>query len=194
MRCLDEGTLQAYLDSELTEAQMQHAADHLGACAACGGQLARLQDTAARVSALLDLLPAPDAMAQLPSTRTAVRRRWAAAGLAAAAIAASIALFVAGHRPTLKTPPLAKKETAPVLAPAVAVPVRTARVAQPKRARPPILKQPPAMDDFVLLGDADPMQLGMVIRVMVPISDAQEIAADLVVGEDGRARAIRFVE
>jgi hypothetical protein len=38
------------------------------------------------------------------------------------------------------------------------------------------------------------MQMGMVVRVILPISDAREVAADLVIGEDGRARAIRFVE
>jgi hypothetical protein len=41
--------------------------------------------------------------------------------------------------------------------------------------------------------------MGIVVRTLVPVSDAsttggvQEIAADLVIGEDGRARAIRFV-
>jgi hypothetical protein len=52
----------------------------------------------------------------------------------------------------------------------------------------------PALDDFVPFDDADPMQIGMVVRVMLPVSDATEIAADLVIGEDGRARAFRFVQ
>jgi hypothetical protein len=52
----------------------------------------------------------------------------------------------------------------------------------------------------VALDDADPIQMGIVVRVMVPVSDAsmsggvKEIAADLMIGDDGRARAIRFVE
>ena len=49
-----------------------------------------------------------------------------------------------------------------------------------------------AIDEFVPLDGADPMQIGMVVRVMLPVSDAsvgggvREIAADVVIGEDGR--------
>ena len=71
----------------------------------------------------------------------------------------------------------------------------------PVRKRFPVHRQAPqpALDDFVPFDDADPMQMGMVVRVMLPVSDAsltggaQEVAADLVIGEDGRARAIRLV-
>jgi hypothetical protein len=65
--------------------------------------------------------------------------------------------------------------------------------------RIPKPKPRPALGNFVALDDADPMQMGLVVRVMLPFSDAsltggpQEIAADLMIGEDGRARAIRFV-
>jgi hypothetical protein len=43
------------------------------------------------------------------------------------------------------------------------------------------------------------MQVGMVVRVLLPMSDLalsgvdHEVPADLVIGEDGRPRAIRFV-
>jgi hypothetical protein len=49
------------------------------------------------------------------------------------------------------------------------------------------------MGEFMALAGADPIQVGMVVRVMVPVS-GRSLAADVVVGEDGRARAIRFIE
>jgi len=127
-----------------------------------------------------------------------VRWRWAAVALAGA-LAASLVLFFTNVRPRPEPAHPARKESdvLPVQAAArqpipASVKRRAARVPRPKPR--------PELDDFVAFDDADPMQMGMVVRVMVPVSDAsltggmQEIAADLMIGEDGRARAIRFVQ
>jgi len=212
MKCLDEGTLQAYLDSELPEAQMHRAAGHLETCAGCRDRLGRLEATLRRVTGCLDAL-APEDLPILGETSpriaaraAGVRWRWAAVALAGA-LAASLVLFFTNVRPR----PEPKKE-AHVQAPQVplanargsANPVRRAapyRASTVRERIPATRPKPrPELDDFVAFDDADPMQMGMVVRVMVPVSDAsltggmQEIAADLMIGEDGRARAIRFVQ
>ena len=52
---------------------------------------------------------------------------------------------------------------------------------------------------FCSTDDGEPMQMGMVVRVMLPVTDVsltggpQEVAADLAIGEDGRPRAFRLV-
>jgi len=204
MRCLDEGTLQAYLDSELPEARMRYAAGHLEACATCRDRLGRIEATAGCVNAWLDALapgdlPALDKAAPRIAARTAgVRWRWAAVALAGA-LAASVALFLAkAPAPNIEvhvTKPEARLTD--VRGSVDPAPVRAATVRKQLRARRPKPVRP--LDDFVAFDDADPMQMGMVVRVMLPVSDAfltggtQEIAADLVIGEDGRARAIRLV-
>lgn len=205
MKCPDEGTLQACLDGELTEARMRSAAGHLEACAACRDRLGRLEATAGRVNAWLDALapeglPAAESVPRIAPRAAGVRWPWAAAALAGA-LAASVALFFA-NPPAPKKQAHIQKPQAPLTdvrgstdsAPDGAATVRGRSV--PARRPEPL----PALDDFVPLDDADPMQIGMVVRVMLPVSGAslpggtQEIAADLVIGEDGRARAFRFVQ
>lgn len=209
MKCPDEGTLQAYLDRELPEARMRCAAGHLEACPACRDRLGEIQAAMGRVNAWLDAL-APIDMPLDPVVQSAVPRiaartagwrwRWAAVPLAAA-LAASAALFLAGaHAP--KREARVQKPAAPLAygvpsgpSSVDPAPVRAATVR--KRVRQP--KPRPTLDGFVAFDDADPMQMGVVVRVMLPVSDAsltggvQEIAADLMIGEDGRARAIRLV-
>jgi anti-sigma factor RsiW len=207
MKCLDEGTLQAYLDSELPEARMRRAAGHLEACAPCRDRLGRIEAAVGRLNAWLDAL----AQAGLPALDEAVPRiaaktggllrwRWAAVALGGA-LAASVALFFANSRPHPEPARAAKREAGMHKPQAPSVVYRAGPRGHPVRKRFPVHRQAPqpALDDFVPFDDADPMQMGMVVRVMLPVSDAsltggaQEVAADLVIGEDGRARAIRLV-
>jgi len=206
LKCIDEGTLQAYLDNELPEARIRRAAGHLVGCVDCRDRLERLQATGECVNAWLHAL-APEDLAALDeaaprivtrATRWRLRWRWAALALAGA-LAASVALFLADTGPREKGPDVSKIQTplADTRGPVSPAPRRSVRVKA--RLRIPKPKPRPALDNFVALDDADPMQMGLVVRVMLPVSDAsltggpQEIAADLMIGEDGRARAIRFV-
>jgi len=154
----------------------------------------------ARLGALApeDLL-ALDAVVPRIAARTAgVSWRWAAVALVGA-LAASIALFFAKApepRPVLTKEAHVQKPQAPsVVGRAATLRAATVRKRSPVHRPKPL----PELDDFVPFDDADPIQIGMVVRVMLPVSDAsmtggpQEIAADVAIGEDGRARAIRFV-
>jgi anti-sigma factor RsiW len=200
MKCPNEGTLQAYLDGE-----QAGAADHLQVCAACRARLARLEATAARVNAWMDALGdgevceagySSPVLKSLPAN--GVRWGWAAIALAAAA---SIALFFA-TAPARKKPgaPVVQAKVTPSVAPAVPVVTPRKPVARTaRRIRRPPKPLPSRNDDFVALDDGEPMQMGMVVRVMLPVTDVsltggpQEVAADLAIGEDGRPRAFRLV-
>src|ERR1022692_624880 len=115
MKCLDEGTLQAYLDSELPEARMRRAAGHLEACAPCRDRLGRIEAAVVRVNAWLDALapaglPAlDDAVPRIAAKTSGLRWRWAAVALAGA-LAASVALFFANSRPHPEPARAAKRE------------------------------------------------------------------------------------
>jgi hypothetical protein len=198
MKCLDQGTLQAYLDRELPG--MHHAASHLEGCATCRDRLGRLRTTVERVNACMDSLAPPDPLVVEAIPRIAARsagRHWRWATVALAGGLMGLALFLS-KAPRAKRVAHVQKPAPPValLAATVREPsphIKPARV----RARRP--RPQPTLDDFVALDDADPMQMGMVVRVMLPLSDAstiggaQEIAADVMIGEDGRARAFRLV-
>ena len=56
-QCWSEGALRAYLDRELPTGEIQRAAAHLRECTVCDGLCKELAARAARVAALLDLLP-----------------------------------------------------------------------------------------------------------------------------------------
>ncbi len=59
MKCADDGTLQAYLDSELSESTAQTLAEHIGECQLCQTRLAEMQAAAERLrNSLLELNPA----------------------------------------------------------------------------------------------------------------------------------------
>src|ERR1035441_2191650 len=146
-------------------------------------------------------LPAlDDAVPRIAAKTSGLRWRWAAVALAGA-LAASVALFFANSRPHPEPARAAKREAGMHKPQAPSVVYRAGPRGHPVRKRFPVHRQAPqpALDDFVPFDDADPMQMGMVVRVMLPVSDAsltggaQEVAADLVIGEDGRARAIRLV-
>lgn len=85
MRCIDEGQLRAYLDRELAGAEQEQIASHLAACAACARRLARLCETAASVSALLDPAGAAwaserDAATERAGAKTALAMFWSRYG------------------------------------------------------------------------------------------------------------------
>jgi anti-sigma factor RsiW len=197
-RCLDEGTLQAYLDYELPEANRGGVADHLANCPACRHALERVQATGARVSALLDSLVVddmPTACPALPPLRAraaGVPVRWAGAALAGALAAGAMWIVVSARVPRAPAlQPVASIQTVTPPAPAAGISLHPAAV-RPKIVHARRRTPQPRLDDFIAL-DNDPIQVGVVVRVTLPRSEFAE-AADVVIGEDGRARAIRFVQ
>jgi anti-sigma factor RsiW len=204
--CLREGTLQSYLDGELAEGEMRPAAAHLEVCAGCRDRLAALEAANRRVSDLLGLLaeggqvPVPALTA--PATAWP-RMRWAAAILLPVAAAALLWLTRSYQpvppppAPTAKVVPETPRQAVVSTPATAALRPRTHRVRKTER-----VSTDAGLDGFVQL-DTAPFQTGMVVRVMLPppdavlmppSSDAELVAADLLIGEDGRARAIRFVE
>jgi hypothetical protein len=193
-KCLDEGTLRAYVDGELPEARMQHANAHLQACADCRDRRERMEATLGRLDLLIGAL-APEDLAAIHAG--APRGRWIATALAAAALAASILLFFPVHHAHPRTPATnAKTDAKPRITP----PPSVVQSARPRHLPVRHVEPAPNLDDFVPLAGADPIQVGMVVRVTLPVSDAsfaggvREVAADVMIGEDGMARAIRFLE
>jgi hypothetical protein len=128
--------------------------------------------------------------------------RWAAAILVPLA-AAAIWLVSAALRQAPPLPPVAKVEPAAPVERVVSAPDPPAMRPSARRTRKTAkASSDTGLDGFLQL-DTAPFQTGMVVRVMLPASDvsvipqstdAQMVAADLLIGEDGRARAIRFVE
>ena len=192
-QCWSEGEIRAYLDSELPPRDMERVAAHVKECAACGGLRAELEIRAGQVSGLLDALTAPELAAQaLPHAprRSRVGLRWpgVAAGLAAA-LAVGLALMPkradkAAIAPPPQVPVPAKVVTAPPPQPVAPAIIR--RV--PRKGAAPV-KVKPKVTYFVALDD-EPIETGLVVRVGL---NGGQVPADVIVGPDGRARAIRLV-
>jgi hypothetical protein len=204
--CWSEGALRAYLDRELSAEEIQQVAAHLKECATCDGQCRELAAKAAKVTALIDLLPELEAETlhvplRMPA-RASGRYRvgWVGAAVALAA-GLGIAAYILPQRQTtpivtavapppvqVPAPPPAPPETAV----AVAAPAAERRLAvRPARsvARPAI-RPVTSAGDFVALDD-EPIESGVIMRVAVTPGKTQ---ADIVFGPDGRARAFRLVQ
>jgi hypothetical protein len=131
-------------------------------------------------------------------------RRAAVAATAAAAVVAGIVFFSGGRKSPVQVPSVAAvvQQAAAVVepAPAVSKPVR-----RPAHVRP-AMPQELATDFFPLTDVALPFEHGEMVRVTVPAATmltvglpvpeerlADPIQADVLIGEEGLARAIRFV-
>jgi hypothetical protein len=144
------------------------------------------------------------------------RRLWmrasASAATAAAAIVMATTMYV--HRPPRAPEPPAVS-IPPTVVPAAPPADPDARLPQPKPARPkPVLVRRTAevvpqevyTDFFPLMDLAPPLERGELVRVIVPASTMRGVGmlvmashlddpveADVLIGQDGMARAIRFV-
>jgi anti-sigma factor RsiW len=184
--CWREGELRAYLDSELPPGDMQRVAAHLKECAGCGGACAELEARVERISMLLGALPEAEPVRQLPSLsrRSRAGWRWAAGAVAAALVVA----FLWMPKPTEKVA-VATPRTIP------APQARRAPVAPPAAVKPAIIRRvvpvkPKAQVDYYVKLDDEPIETGIVVRVGL---DGGQVPADVILGPDGRARAIRLV-
>lgn len=169
--CCGDGDLRAYVDGEL--ADRAEVAAHLESCAECRARYGEIAARAARVSTLMGMLS--------EAPRVGQRRRWIAAALAlAAALAIGFVVFPK-HR-DVASAPVAKASAPAVAAPAVATAPRSV-------VRHAAVRRPAVRESFVRLDD-DPLETGVIVRVSAENGDVQ---ADLIVGPDGRAHAIRVV-
>ena len=197
--CWSEGELRAYIDGELPPRDIDRAAEHLKECAICSGLHAELAQRAGRVAIWMEMLPEPKPVTAMPVlvVRSPSRWRWAAA---AAALAASITigLVMAPKRAPEKLVVAAPqnvvpKAVAPQLPPVSSPPpvqVKPAIIRRvPRKGAAPI-KPKPRIETYVALDD-EPIETGIVVRVGL---NGGQVPADVIVGPDGRARAIRLVD
>jgi len=181
--CWAEGELRAELDGELPAEESARLAEHLKVCAECGGRYAELGQRAARVAGWMAALDEP-APAAAPVRAQRNRFQYAAAALALAAGLAigSAMLPKRGKEAGRMVAPVAQAP-APMTSPAVAV--ERPPAPRPQRPRKAVLRA-----DYYLPLDDEPIETGTVMRVGLANGDVQ---AELILGPDGRAHAIRMV-
>jgi hypothetical protein len=191
MHCWSEGELRAYLDHELSSRGMERAAAHIGQCTACASLCAQLMGRAELVARRMEALPEPVAPLRLPSVprRVPVGRRWVAGAAGLAAALAFGWMWTPRHaeKAVLTPPPPPPAMTAPSPAPPPLT-VKPAIIRKTPRPRP-AAKPKPQIQYYVAL-DNEPIETGLVVRVGL---NGGQIPADVIVGPDGRARAIRLV-
>lgn len=188
-----EGELRAYLDGELPAGDMERLAAHLQECAACGGLCAELQGRAAWVSAALGALPVQEPVLRMPRLARrspAVRRRAGAAIALAASLALALVLLpkATEKRVVVAPPPQRVTPAVPVAQPSVTVKPAIIRRIVPRKNVAPSKPQPQL--EYYLALDDEPVEAGMVVRVAL---DGGRVPADVIVGTDGRAHAIRLI-
>ena len=182
--CWTDGDMRTYIDGELPEESLQQIAAHLQICPQCSERYRELSDRAARVSALMGALseatPIAPAAPPLPSRN---HRRWPLIAFPLAASVAIAFLVLPRHRLVDQ----------PARLPSAHATVAAANV-QPPAAKPRprvrhIKPQTPPPEEFVRLDD-EPFETGTVVHMA---ADNGNLEADLIIGPDGRAHAIRVV-
>jgi anti-sigma factor RsiW len=188
-QCWSEGELRAYLDSELPPGDMQRVVAHLKECAGCGGTCAELEARAARLSLLLGALPEPELVRQLPSLprRAGAAWRWAAGAVAAALVVAFLWMPKRTENVVVAMPPALP---APQARPGLSAPPAAPVAVKPAIIRRVVPVKPKAQVDYYVKLDDEPIETGIVVRVGL---DGGQVPADVILGPDGRARAIRLV-
>lgn len=193
MQCWQAGELRAYLDGELPARDMERVAAHFEECAACRELGAELRRKAEWVASALGALPVAEPVSRMPRLprRSPAIRRWAWVGAAmAATVVLALVLVPSGAEKRVVVAPPAQTPSAATPAvppPATVKPAIIRRILPPKRLVPS--KPRPQLDYFLALDD-DPLEAGMVVRVAL---DNGRVPADVIVGTDGRAHAIRLV-
>ena len=188
IECWQAGELRAYLDRELPAADMARLRAHLQVCGACAELSAHLEQRAGWVASRMDTLSAPATVlvGARPHPKWGVR---ATIALAAALVLVLVLLPRRAEKPVVfATPPrAAASPSAPAAQPPAAVrPAVTRRILPRKKPAP---RAKPQLEYFLALDD-EPVETGMVVRVGL---DNGRVPADLIVGADGRAHAIRLV-
>jgi hypothetical protein len=185
MQCIAEGDLRAWLDRELEPAELETVETHLNECAACR---AHSEELSARATLVMS------ALGELPIAYRRLRPsiwRWPilAWGVPVAAMAVclllaivmwprkdvvKVATVIDPHPPQVDSTPVAPQPPSAVRA-----------TLHRARRRPVVPQEAP----FVALDD-EPIETGVVMRVG---TESGGIQADVLVGPDGRAHAIRIL-
>jgi anti-sigma factor RsiW len=173
--CWPDGDLRAYLDGEVTVDARESIDAHLEACPACTARYRELSERAAWVSAVMAL-----SESRPPVSAARWRpHRWRVAAVALAAVLAIAFVMLPKH--------------APVRPARIAKVVAPAPTAEPAAVRPVVRRRaprPPTPGEEFLRLDDEPIETATLVRVS---ADNGALQADLIVGPDGRAHAIRIV-
>jgi hypothetical protein len=169
--CFSEGDWQAYLDREMLGDELTRAEAHLGQCDACAALQREVADRAERIDLLMVELSSSGEIVRRPSPRPHVWR-WAVPSMALAAALLAVWLL---PRPSPRSEVAHSAPTKP-----------PRRRSAHRRADQP---EESLLAGFVALDD-EPIETAVIVRVTVDDGLAQ---ADVIVGPDGRAHAIRMV-
>ena len=199
---------------EATRAIVEAAREHCAACPCCAERLWEERRLSALLTAMSASAPLPARHVEnelLASLRTVAaarsrphwnRREWAAwvAGtVVAAALVIAVAVSMLNRHPANPVPPKARESerSVPTVAPPAA-PIRAA--VRPKHATTAKRQEardevPAAATEFIPMfyGDQRPIT-GPVVRVELPSPSGRSVQADVLIGNDGLARAVRFVQ
>ena len=188
--CWSEGELRAYLDGELPARDMDRLAAHLIECPACHALHGEVNARVARLNRWMEALPDVQMPVRIPAPprpkRTA--RRWAgiAVGLAASLLIAMVLL--PKRAPQVVATPRAATPHALVQPPATVKPAIIRRGIVPRSV--PVRPKPKPQIQYYVALDNEPIETGMVVRVGL---NGGQGPADVIVGPDGRPRAIRLI-
>jgi len=170
---------------------MERLEIHLGECATCRELSNELDVRATKVAAWMESLPEPGVITRpplLPSSQPSLWR-WAGASLAVSAAAVAMAIWLTPRNPEM-TVAAPRPPQPPAIQPAAPpAQVKPAIIRRPpvKRATPP---KPKPQPQYYIALDDQPIEAGIVVRVGF---DNGRIPADVILGPDGRARAIRLI-
>ena len=186
--CWSEGELKACLDDELPPRDRDRAARHIEECSACRALCADLSQRAQWLAGMMDALPQPPVLVRLPASLARPRAGRRAAGSLALVASVAIALMlVPKHKD--KVSAVAPRFQTPLPAVPAPPPVKPAIIRRVPHKHAAPVKPKPKIEYFVKLDD-EPIDTGLVVRVVL---GGSEIPADVIVGPDGRARAVRLV-
>ena len=186
--CWSEGELRAYLDGELPARDMERLAAHLLECSACHVLHGELRARVTRFTRWMEALPDAQTAIRIPPPRPArTGRRWAAGavGLAASLLVAMV-LLPKRTPQVVATPPASPHTVAQP--PAAVKPAIIRRGVSPPAV--PVRPKPKPQIQYYVALDNEPIETGMVVRVGL---NGGQVPADVIVGPDGRPRAIRLI-
>ncbi len=208
--CLSDGSMQAFLDGELTVREANAASAHLAECDACALKMSAMKTRAHTVDMMLGVLgeETVETAARIPMMYAVNRRRY---GFAASMTTVAALLLIVMLRmvntpaPPPQQPSEKKQEVAGPVNADVQKPQAVPGQAASSIPRPQVKKNPVPTDDggFIALNADDPIQIGKIVKMSLPASlfspndsmpSNERVMAEVLVGEDGRARAIRLLQ